>query len=602
MFNVYKKNFRFYGRIYPVLILCIFLGLMQEIVALVEPQIISLIVDRVINPAFGREPVENTSFFMYLIEDIPADNLGHILGVLIGTFVVFLVLYFITFYARWNLAHYFSLSCDNDLRLMVLRKINGFGPSITKDYSSGDLITIVNSDSQKIRNFHIATVPFIIDSVFYIVLALVILSKISLWLTLFPLLTLGIYLIITRGFLKLLFKMDDEMWAKDSEFNTETQESIYGIRTIKSYGREDMRKKRFYDRADDLSNFYTLFGRKRYRYWLLYDSIDQIVLVVSMAISIALAVNFKMTSGEYAAFIAYMFNITGYFIDIIFFASDIQDEKVSTKRLHTFLEKEDTVSEKYGKAAVSKQPHIQINNIVVKMEDEKPIVDGVTIDIPYGKKVGLMGKTGCGKSVVLKTMQAFTEHDSGEILFDGVDSRQYDRGEIARAFGYAMQDVFLFSNTIESNIAFYNPDADEELIRKCGKAAEVDEFAEKFTDGYNTVIGEKGFGLSGGQKQRVAIARALLKDAPVIVLDDCTSALDMETESKIFKNLEEFFKGKSIVMATHRAKALKDFDEIIYMEDGKVAERGTFGELMALDGHYAAIYKQQMDKEALINE
>lgn len=602
MFNIYKKNYRFYGRIYPVLILCLLLGLMQEVVALVEPQIISLIVDRVINPAFGKEPVENTSFFMFLIEDIPVDNLGHILGILIATFVVFLLLYFVTFYARWNIAHYFSLSCDNDLRLMVLKKINGFGPSITKEYSSGDLITIVNSDSQKIRNFHVATIPFIIDSIFYIVIALVILSKISLWLTVFPLLTLGIYLLITKGFLKLLYKMDDEMWAKNSEFNTETQESIYGIRTIKSYGREDMRKKRFYDRADDLSEFYTMFGRKRYKYWLLYDSIDQIVLVVSMAISIALAVNLRMTSGEYAAFIAYMFNITGYFIDIIFLSSDIQDEKVSTKRLHTFLEKRDLVAEKYGTKTVSKKPHIELKNVVVNMEDEKAIVDGVSIDIPYGKKIGLMGKTGCGKSVIIKAMQAFVEHNGGEILFDGTDSREYDRGEIARAFGYAMQDVFLFSNTIESNIAYYNPDADEELIRKCGRAAEVDEFAENFADGYQTIIGEKGFGLSGGQKQRVAIARALLKDAPVIVLDDCTSALDMETESKIFKNLEEFFTGKSIVMATHRAKALKNFDEIIYMEDGKVAERGTFDELMALDGHYASIYKQQMDKEALINE
>lgn len=181
------------------------------------------------------------------------------------------------------------------------------------------------------------------------------------------------------------------------------------------------------------------------------------------------------------------------------------------------------MAEKYGTKTVSKKPHIELKNVVVNMEDEKAIVDGVSIDIPYGKKIGLMGKTGCGKSIIIKAMQAFVEHNGGEILFDGTDSREYDRGEIARAFGYAMQDVFLFSNTIESNIAYYNPDADEELIRKCGRAAEVDEFAENFADGYQTIIGEKGFGLSGGQKQRVAIARALLKDAPVIVLDDCTS-------------------------------------------------------------------------------
>ena len=165
-----------------------------------------------------------------------------------------------------------------------------------------------------------------------------------------------------------------------------------------------------------------------------------------------------------------------------------------------------------------------------------------------------------------------------------------------------MQDVFLFSNTIESNIAFFNPEADMETILKCGKAAEVDEFAYSFEDGYQTIIGEKGFGLSGGQKQRVAIARALLKDAPVLVLDDCTSALDIETESKIFHNLDQFFEGKTILMATHRAMALRDFDEIIYMENGHIAERGTFQELVELNGHFASVYKQQMDKEVYVSE
>ena len=242
------------------------------------------------------------------------------------------------------------------------------------------------------------------------------------------------------------------------------------------------------------------------------------------------------------------------------------------------------------------RPHIRFENVTV-VEGEQTLVDNITLDIPYGKKVGIMGKTGCGKSVLVKTMQGIREYSSGTLTFDGEDSHKYDRGEIAKAFGYAMQDVFLFSNTIESNIAFSNPDASEELVRKCGKAAEVDEFACNFSDGYATVIGEKGFGLSGGQKQRVAIARALLKDAPVLVLDDCTSALDIETESKIFKNLDTFFTGKTIVMTTHRAMALKDFDEIIYMENGRIAERGTFDELMKADGHYAAIYKQQMDKE-----
>ena len=593
MIEIYKKNFKYYGKIYPVLIICTILGLVQGVVALIEPQIISLMVDRVINPAFGEAPKENRSIFMGFIEDIPQDNLWKIMGVLVSIFVFFLVLYFVTFYIRGNMAHYFSLDCDNELRLSVLKKINSFGPSILKDYSTGDLITIVNSDASKIRNFHIATIPFMLDSLFYIGVALYFLGKTNIWLTMFPLLTLGLYVFITKGFLKMCNKMYDEMWKKNSAFNTETQESIYGIRTIKSYGREEMRRKRFNEKAEELKDYFIDFNRKKFRYFLFFDGTDQIVMVISMAISIILVTNFKMTTGEYAAFLAYLLAICGNFVDMIFLASDTQEQKVSTERLHGLLDKEDTQAAMYGEKKVSKTPHIKIENVTVVSDGEK-LVDDVTIDIPFGKKIGIMGKTGCGKSVILKTLQAFREYNEGNITFDGINSREYDRGEIARTFGYAMQDVFLFSNTISSNIAYYNPDASEELVRKCGRAAEVDEFADGFKDGYETIIGEKGFGLSGGQKQRVAIARALMKDAPVIVLDDCTSALDIETEAKIFKNLEEFYNGKTIIMATHRAKAIKDFDEIIYMDDGKIVERGNFEEMMKLNGHYASIYNQQM--------
>ena len=136
MLNIYKKSYLYYGRIYPVLIVCVFLGLMQGVVALIEPQIISLVVDRVINPAFGNEPKENSSVFMFLIEDIPSDDLWQIMWVLVGTFILFLVLYFVTFYLRWNMAHYFSLACDIRLRETVLNKINSFGPIILKDYTT----------------------------------------------------------------------------------------------------------------------------------------------------------------------------------------------------------------------------------------------------------------------------------------------------------------------------------------------------------------------------------------------------------------------------------------------------------------------------------
>ena len=601
MFKIYKKAFPYYRKIYPILILCVILGLFQGVLTLVTPQVISLIVDRVINPALGKAPVENNSIFLFLIQDIPAENLWQIMFTLMGVLTAFIALYMVTFFVRWNIAHYFSIGCDNELRLKVFKKVNSFGSRLMKDYTPGDLITIINSDCESVRNFHIATIPFMIDSVFFIVVALVFLGKINLWLIVAPVLTFALYFLITKGFLKMCEKYYGEIWQKNSAFNSETQESIYGIRTIKAYGREDIRREGFYGKADGLKNAYIELGTRRQRYFLFFGTTDQIVMVVCMAISIALTAQLKMTTGEYTAFLSYMLTMIGYFVDIIFLAGDVEGHKVSSDRLFGLVDKEDEVAEKYGDKKLSVEPHVHFENVTL-IEGEQKLLDGVTLDIPYGKKVGIMGKTGSGKSVLLRTMQGMMEYDEGEITFDEIPSREYAREEIARAFGYAMQDVFLFSNTIEANIAFSNPDAETELVYKCGKAAEVDEFACEFPDGYQTIIGEKGFGLSGGQKQRVAIARALMKNAPILVLDDCTSALDIETESKIFKNLDSFFEGKTILMSTHRAVALKNFDEIIFLKEGQIVERGTFAELMKLDGYYASIYKQQMDKEVYVSE
>ncbi len=598
--EILKKSYPYYKRIYGILAICILFGLTQGLIQIVEPQIVTLIVDNVINPALVAEPAENSSIFAFLVKDIPPGNLWQMMFILTGVFLLFLLLYFVTFYLRWNMAHYFSIKCDNKIRLDVLRKINSFGMPLLKEYSTGDLITIVNSDAENIRNFHVATIPFIIDCLFYIITASIMLSRISIWLMLLPFLTLVIFGIITRKFLKLCGEMYGKLWERNSALNTETQESIYGIRTIKAYAREGLRAGRFNEKSRELRDFSTGFSIKQYKYFVAFDTTDQFVMLASMVLSIWLATRFKMTTGEYTAFLTYLVSICGNFVDIIFMMADAQEQSVSAKRLYGLLDKKDEISALYGDKKVSETPHIVLSHISAKA-DGNELLDDVSLDIPYGKKVGIMGKTGSGKSVLLRVMQAFEEFEDGTITIDGADIKEYSRNEIAKAYGYAMQNVFLFSNSIAANIAYYNPGAPEEEVLACGEIAQVSEFAYGFPDGYNTIIGEKGFGLSGGQKQRVAIARALLKNAPVTILDDCTSALDIETESKIFKSLDSHFQGRTLVMATHRAVALKDFDEIIFLENGKVAERGTFDELMELNGKYANIYKMQMDTEVFVH-
>lgn len=587
-----KKALLYYRSIWGWMIFCAIIGLSRIAISVLEPQVVSLMVDCVIKPALGGEPADNSSIFSFLIRDIPADHIWQIMAVLSITFFVLLIIYFITFYARWNIIHYVSLKIENRMRAEALHKINQFGPAILKDYTNGELITIVNRDASMVREIYVATIPFILDNVFCIGMSVFFLSRTNLRLLICPLLTFILYGFITRGFVKKSDAYYNKMWKQNSALNTEAQESVYGIRTIKAYAAEPYRFARFSRKSEELRDFYVEFGRTRYRYFLLYDGMDQILMAVTMAVSIYLASRFLMTDGEYSAFLGYMLLMTDSFVSILFLIGDFQESKVSCKRMFELLEMCDPMDGKFGEKKVSSKPHITLEHVSV-MSDEQELLCDISVDIPYGKKLGIMGKTGSGKSVFLKTMQGFTDYCSGQITIDGQDFHTYDRGEIAKAYSYAMQDVFLFSNSIASNIELYQPEGNLDKIQECGRLAEVDEFVKEFPDGYMTLIGEKGFGLSGGQKQRVAIARALYKDAPVIVLDDCTNALDVETEQKIFTNLKEVGKQKTMIIATHRAQAIADCDEILFFEDGRIIERGSFGELMTKNGRYAAVYRKQ---------
>ena len=445
---------------------------------------------------------------------------------------------------------------------------------------------------------YVAIIPFIVDNVFFIIMAAYFLLRTNVALMICPLVVFAVYLLITKGFIKTFDKYYDEMWKKNSALNTEAQESIYGIRTVKAYAGEEYRYKRFEEKSEDIKKFHINFANTRYKYFFFYGATDQILMLITMAVSIYLASQLKMTNGEYTAFLGYLLNMVGCFVDIIFLIGDFQEGKVSGKRVFELLDMKIPSDEKFGHEKTSETPHIVLKNVYAQA-DNKVLIKNVNIDIPYGKKVGIMGKTGSGKSVFLKVIQGFTDFTQGNITIDGKDFYDYDKGEIAGTYSYAMQDVFLFSNTIAANIEFYKPEGNMERIKECGKLAEVNEFAYSFPDGYGTIVGEKGFGLSGGQKQRVAIARALYKNSPVIVLDDCTSALDVETEGKIFENIKKVSNDKTLLMATHRARAIKDFDEIIFFENGEIVERGTFKELIEAGGRYATIYHAQEDAMTL---
>lgn len=590
--KVLRKAIPYFKKYLPAYVFAIFCGLINTIVWMLIPQVLSLIVDRVLNPLLGAAPESNSSILSFLIDGFAADDYYKIFGALGGVFLALMAVGFASFYLKWVLIHKVSLPGDFKLRRAALDKIHESGSRLLGEYSSGELITIANSDPVEVREIFSYIIPFILEAATSIAVAIVFIVRMN-WVSLFVPLGIGaVFSVMTVFYMRRSEKVYDAMWEKRSTLNTAVQESIYGIRTIKSYAREKLRRSYFDKKHDELDGAYRDATKMESKYEFLYQGVISALFLLTAAVTIYLGVTFSLTTGECVSYVSYAQSMSFRFMNISFLLADLQRCNVSGKRLFGFLDKHDTTLDGYGKDKVSARPDIELKGVCVKSGDNK-LLYGVSLSLPYGKKVGIMGRTGSGKSVLLKAMQSFMPIDGGEILIDGKPHKQYEKSEIVRAFSFGMQDVFLFSNTIASNIAFYEPSGEEERIQRCAEIAQVDEFALKMPDGYDTVVGEKGFGLSGGQKQRVSVARALYKDAPVIVLDDCTSSLDMATERKIFENIKRFCGEKTLVIATHRASAIADCDEILFLENGSVVERGTFDELMALGGRYAEIYKLQ---------
>ncbi len=485
------------------------------------------------------------------------------------------------------------ITIGTEMRKDLFDHIQSLSLDYFDDANTGELMARVKDDIDKVYNLVGMVAMRGMEVTLNAVLILYFMFSINPVLTMLPL----SFMVICAATAILMEKKLDKIYEDISEENalltTIAEENLAGVRTVKAFAREDYEikkfmghNKKFYElnmtEAKALIHFYPIFQ--------LAGTLLPVACAVLGGISV---INGHMNLGSLTAYIIYSRNCTWPMEELGWITNEFSSAIASLKKIKKIYEEHSTLLENDKPMHVNSiKGNVEFEHVSLKF-GEKEILNDISFKLESGKTLGIMGQTGSGKSTIVNLMQRFYDPSEGKIFLDGVEIRDMELEQVRGASAVVMQDVFLFSDTIEENIRMgRREDLTLDEVKDAAKMAKASDFIERLDDNYNTVIGERGVGLSGGQKQRISIARALSKKAPILILDDSTSALDMETESEIQKTLDEI-KGVTRVIIAHRISAVKNADEIIYLKDGLIAERGSHEELINKKGLYYETYIAQ---------
>ncbi|MEW4217988.1 ABC transporter ATP-binding protein [Rossellomorea marisflavi] len=380
------------------------------------------------------------------------------------------------------------------------------------------------------------------------------------------------------------------------KLNTNVQENISGINTVKSLSREEFQNGKFNRSNGDYKDKYLFTSDIWAKYFPLMEFLGNVSVILLLGYGGYLVMNGNLAPGELVAFYSLVWYIIWPIMNLGFTINQFSQSKASGERLLEILEVDEKIKDGvHAVEATRMKGEVRFEDVSFHYNDldEDAALESITFNAPPGRIVGLIGGTGSGKSSVIQLLTRFYEPQEGRITIDGMDIRDYSIKSLRQNIGVVLQESFLFSSTIRSNIAYGRPETSQEDVEKAAKLAQAHDFIMTLPDGYETKLGERGLGLSGGQKQRIAIARAICLDPSILVLDDATSAVDMETEFRIQKALKNVMSDRTTFIIAHRISSLKHADEILVLENGRVAERGRHEDLLANNGPYQRIYDIQ---------
>lgn len=574
------------------------LSFLAIIADLLIPLLSALLINHIIKGTVASE--EGEGFFDFLLNgkygEIQTFELFRNIAIL---FLGLILIRIILIYIKNTMLQHLGLKFETDLRLDTFSKLMELDSQTVASYNSGELLQIVNGDTVMFKEMFCRMIPNIMDSLFVLIVTVFLLSTINIRFILIPIILMPFLIITLINFRKKAKENFRKIRQSDSDMNLTVQENIAAVRLVRSFTNEELEKEKFNTTNNQLKNSHINQILLSSKFEVIFGVIRQIAYVGTIVIGAVLVMEGHMLIGYIATCTAYVTKIMDHITQINNTLFQMQQQLVAGLKMKLFMERESNILDVTESTLTSEQPHIQLENASLVIEDMQ-VLKNISIDIPYGKKLGIAGGTGSGKSVLLKSLVRIHDLTGGEMTIDNNDIKDFSLKNLREMYAYVFQDVFLFSNTIDSNIAYSEPNVDEKMVVQSAMNAQAHNFISQLSDGYGTIVGERGLGISGGQKQRVSIARALLKDAPVLILDDSTSALDVNTEKQLLENINTNYPEKTMIITAHRLSSVVDCDEIIYMQDGEIKERGTFEQLMKLNGSFAEVYNiQQTQRQSM---
>jgi ATP-binding cassette, subfamily B, multidrug efflux pump len=458
---------------------------------------------------------------------------------------------------------------------------------------TGDIMTRMTGDIEAVRHFVAWVIYMVFENAIVFVFAITMLFIINFKLAFFMVGIAPIIGFLTYKFAKEVKPSFTAIRNQFSRLNTVVQENISGNRVVKAFTKEDYEIEKFQTENIEFKNKNIESAKIWEKYLPVLDSMAGVLSIIMILAGGIMVINRSLTMGQLVTFSSFIWALTNPMRMAGWLVNDVQRFVASGEKIIVLLNTEPVI--KNPENCI--QPDcirgdIEFKNVSFKYNDEL-VLENLSFSSKPGQIIAVVGATGSGKSTLVSLICRFYDCDSGEIRIDGNVISKIELKTIRKNIAIAMQDIFLFSDTIEGNIAYGVPSATEEQVKWAAELAGADEFIMDFPEGYDTIIGERGVGLSGGQKQRIALARAILKNTPILILDDTTSSVDMETEYRIQRGLSTYFMDKTVFIIAHRISSVKNADLILVLDDGKIIESGRHYDLVKNKGYYYQVYRNQ---------